>query len=404
MRFATRQAGFPCAAMALLLVAAFAIAAAPTSASEADTPAVAPAAQATNWTPVALLATFALLLVLPFVPGMIEVVHPRDHYPLPVDLAYTKDPRHLGRRLRRILRDGLADHLHEAGMHPVRLSRPDMVRVADGLQLADDEVCEDTVVVRGRFVTGRRATLTSDAYVQGSATLGAGTVVRTLACDGQLDLATGVIVRRWLDCDGDITATEHCDLGGHCAAARVIRLTNGVRFARLSAEMIVTPGGHSRPARELPADLPPLPRPERPAHALDHGIDTLLAWHPGDLTLGREAQHAGDLVVRGTLRLEAGAILRGRVRGYREVTLGEGVVLDGDLFADGDVTLADGVTVTGHVFSQGRVTIGRRVQVGVPGQVRSVIGNQGVQLGPAVVVHGYVQTEGEGVVACHEPS
>jgi cytoskeletal protein CcmA (bactofilin family) len=352
-----------------------------------------------------LIAVFAGLLFLPFVPGLFEIWRPRDRYPLLVNLDYAKDPRYLGRRLRELLRAGLEDVAADApGTHDVQLSKPERVEVTAALSLEPDSTCDVVLYVRGDLDAGRGSCLREDTYVLGRATLDEDCDVRTLACDGEVRLGAGAKVRRWLDADRDVWAAERCELGTHCATAGALHLADGVRFTRLFAEPILTQGARPRPLPTFPATLPPLPRPERPHNELTASIDEALAWHAGDLTLAADSRQEGDAVVRGNLQLERGAVLRGRVRVHGSCRLEEGSVLDGDLYADGEVVLGDGVTVTGTVFTQARVNIGRGGQVGRPGAVKSVVGNRGVTLGPEVVVHGQVHAECEGRVSCLDRS
>ncbi len=358
-----------------------------------------------NGAGVILLVAFAGLLVLPFVPGLVEIRRPRDRYPLLVDLAYAKDPRYLGRRLRELLRGGLESEAGDlAGTHDIQMSKPDRVEVTGPLALAPDSVCETVMYVQGDLDAGAASRLRDDAYVLGSAVLRANCDVRTLACDGEIRLGAGTRVRRWLDGDHDIWAAERCDLGAYCATAGALHLADGVRFTRLFGEPILTHGARPRPPVALPPDLPPLPRPERPRNELTASIDEALAWHAGDLTLAPDSRQEGDAVVRGDLCLERGAVLRGRVRVHGTCRLDAGSVLDGDIYADGDVVLGDDVTVTGTVFTQAQVTVGRGTQVGRPGAVKSVVGNRGVVLGAEVVVHGQVHAEHEGRVSCRDRS
>jgi hypothetical protein len=350
-----------------------------------------------------LLVVFAGMLVLPFLPGMFEIRRPRDRYPLLVNLDYAKDPRHLGRRLRELLRAGIEGAAAGTpGRHHIQMSKPDRVEVTASLALAPDSVCDAVLYVRGDLEAGAGSCLREEAYVLGGATLHAQCDLRALACDGEVRLGAGAKVRRWLDADRDVWAAEGSELGAYCATAGALHLADRVRFQRLFGEPILTPGAQPRPLPELPTTLPLLPRPERQRNELTASIDEALSWHAGDLTLAAQSQQEGDAVVRGSLVMEAGAVLRGRVRVHGDCHLAAASVLDGDLYADGDVTLGVGVTVTGTIFTQAQVTLGRACQVGRPGAIKSVVGNRGVILGPAVVVHGQVHAEGEGSVSCRD--
>lgn len=348
----------------------------------------------------AVLILFAAMLVLPFLPGLLEIRWPRDRYPLRVDLDYAKDPRHLGRRLRQLLRAGVGPGAAAAGTRDVKLSRPERVDVSGARTLAADSVCDAVLLVQGDLMADTGCRLREDAYVLGAATLAARCDLRTLACDGDVRLGAAVRVHRWLDADGEVWAGEGADLGAYCATAKTLHLADGVRFTRLFAEPIVTAGAPPPAAPDLPSDLPPLPRPRRAGDDVEASIADVLSWHAGDLTLAPGSRQAGDAVVRGRLRVGCGALLRGRVRVHRDCRLDAGAILDGDLYADGDVVLGTGAVVTGTIFTQGHVDIGSGCRIGRPGGVKSVVGNLGVTLGSSVLVHGQVHAEGEGVVSC----
>ncbi len=367
-----------------------------------------------------LLAGFALMCVLPLLPGLLEVLRPRDRYPLPVDLEYAKDPRYLGNSLRGLLARALAAAdqappkgqptparppaaaaeagAFATGTYELALSRQETVRVTGDHAVGAGEVCRDVLFVQGDLHVAEGAVCERELHVRGVARLDDRARVRALAGDRDVTLGDGVAVLRWLDADGDLRAAPACRLGQHCAAGGALALADGCRFARLFSPAITTPGAVSRPVP--PARGPRLDAPRAAAGDRPRNIDDVLRYERGDLTLAAGRTIDRDLLVHGDLTVERGATLAGCLRVRGAVRLGEGVTVLGSVFADGPIQLGAGATVAGNVFGQDTVLVEPGVQVGRRGAIKSLIGNRGVTLRQNVIVHGYVLTEGEGVVRC----
>lgn len=349
-----------------------------------------------------LLAGFLLMCFLPLLPGLVEILRPRDRYPLPVDLLYAKDPRYLGNSLRALLDKALAavEPTPAAGESVLRLelSRTEAVRVAAGDRtLEAGETCPEVLAVQGGLLAAAGAVCEREVRVRGAVRLGDGVRLRALAGDRDVRLGQGVEVLRWLDANGDLAAGADCRLGKHCAAGGMLTLSDGCRFMRLFGETITTPGGSSRlvSLARGPRSAPPAANERR-----GRTIDEVLQYEPGDLQIAAGQTVASDLLVRGDLAVAAGAVLAGCVRVHGAVRLGRDVLVEGSLFADGPIILGAGATVAGNVFGQDTIEVGPGVQIGRRGAVKSLIGNRGIVLRDQVVVHGYILTENEGVVRC----
>lgn len=345
-----------------------------------------------------VLLGFVVMCVLPLVPGLLEVLRPRDRYPLPVDLDFARDPRYLGASLRRLLRGALPDDDLAAGLHEVTLSRPEQVCVTGDLALDRQQRCTQVMVVRGDLRGAEGVHFEREVHCTGRAVLGDYASLRAVAADGDLILGARVSVLRWLDTEGELRAGPASNLGRHCAARGRILLADGCRFARLFGAPIQTPGAEPRPA---PVALTPqIPDLASGQDGRARTIDQVLRHERGDLALSAATNLEGDLVVRGDLEVGAGSVIAGSVRAGGAVRLGADVEVRGSVFADGPVTLARGVSVAGHVFGQDTVAVAPAVQIGRPGAIKSLVGNRGVTLAERVVVHGQVLTAGEGLVRC----
>ena len=343
-----------------------------------------------------LVALFLLLILLPFVPGLVEVYWSRDVYPLPVDTGYVRDPRYLGRSLRRIMRRALDGRETVDGEHRVRMSREETVTVFQRCELADGADTDLVFYVRGDLRAGRRVTCRRDGWVRGDASIGAGSRLRALACDGNVELGEGTVVTRWVDAEGDLRAGRDCSLGVLAAAGGALRLDDGCRFRRLAGYPVVT--GNGEPAA-APPPPPPLERPVIEAEEIVT-VEDMTHWTRGDRTVAAGETLRRPLVVKGELTCAPGAVLPFAAAADGRLVLGAGAVAHGDLFCEGPVEVGEGAVVLGNVFSQDTVRLAAGARVGTAGAPKSVIGKKGVLLGDGVTVHGYVQTDGAGEVRC----
>nr|MBC8423389.1 hypothetical protein [bacterium] len=343
-----------------------------------------------------LLLTFALLILLPFVPGLIEVYWPRDRYPLPVNTGYTKDPRFYGRSARELLGAALDLAAAVPGDHEIVMSKPETVEVRDDWEIAAGAERDAIMVARGDLVVGEGAVCERELFARGHARVGAHAVLRTLSCEADATLARGVVLVRWLDCEGDVTVGPDASLGVSAAAGGSLVLADGVVFSRLFGSPVGTTGGGERPRPQ------PVPVSAPPVISVDEivTIEDLTHFHRDDLTVSPGDVFARPLVVKGDLVLEAGATVPHAVRVYGELRLERGATVGGDAFVDGDVALGEDAAVRGNVFTQGAVRLSTGACVGVPGACKSVIGKREVELGACVVVHGYILTDGRGRVSC----
>ncbi len=348
-----------------------------------------------------LLLTFALLILLPFVPGLIEVYWPRDRYPLPVDTGYTKDPRFFGRAARDILAGALDVAAVAPGSHEVEMSKAETVEVHDDLELPAGTAQAAVLVVRGELAVGAGATCDREVFASGRARVGEGATLRTLAGDADVALAAGVTMQRWLDADGDVTVGEDCSLGVSAAAGGSLILADGVVFNRLYGLPVTTADGAGAGGGEQPG--PGAAQVRSPSYPdVDEilTIEDLVHLHRDDLTVSPGDEFQRPLVCKGDLTIAAGAVLAYTARVYGDLHLEQGATIQGDVIAERNVTLAEGAAVYGNVFSQAAVTLASGARVGLPGARKSLIGKKEILLGADVVVHGYVLTDGRGRVSC----
>ncbi len=348
---------------------------------------------------VLLLLGFSILIVLPFIPGLIEVYWPRDRYPLPVDTSYTKDPRYFGVSARRILAGALDIDTVPAGAHEAVMSKPETIVVADTANVPENGEQTEILVARGELTVGEKATCSGELFARDAARIGRGAVLRTLSCEGDVRLEDAVRLERWLDAEGDVFAGDACDLGVSTAAVGTLMIGDGVNFSRLFGAPVTTTGfsgdegSVTPPARSAFTDVDEI-----------RTIEDLAEFHRDDLVIEAGEEHLRPLVVRGDLTVKSGSVLGNTARVYGDLHLEDDTLVHGDLFVEGDVHMGERAVVRGNLFSQARIDLSRGARVGLPGHCKSLIGKQEVRLAADVAVHGYIQTDGRGHVSCAGPS
>jgi len=344
---------------------------------------------------VLLLPSCSLLIVFPFIPGLIEVYWPRDRYPLQVDMSYTKDPRYFGSAARRILADALDIDAVPAGAHEAVMSKPETIVVADKAIVPENGKQTEILVARGELIVGEKATCSGELFARDSARIGRGAVLRTLSCESDVRLEEAVRIERWLDADGDVIVGDACNLGVGAAAGGSLMIGDRVKFSRLFGAPVTTTG--------FTGDEGSVPPPERPVLTdVDEirTIEDLAEFHRDDLVIEAGEEHLRPLVVRGDLTVRSGSVLGNTARVYGDLLLEDDTLVYGDLFVEGDVHVGERTVVRGNIFSQARIDLARGARVGRPGLRKSLIGKLEISLAADVAVHGYIQTDGRGRVSC----
>jgi predicted acyltransferase (DUF342 family) len=333
-----------------------------------------------------VIAACALLLVLPFLPGLRELRKPRDAAPLGIDMERTKDPGFFGNSFRALLSRARADAGDGYGVRALNLSHVEDAEIVPALAVPAGGRMERLAVVDGEFSAGRGAHLEKEIFAAGRAAVGDGVSLRALACETELELGRDVQVLRWIDARGDIRTGRDCDLGLSAFAAGRLALGAGCRFRRLFGRPIQTEGADPAPAPVSGNAIARVPEIGDSAWIVD----------AARMVIPRAAVVNETIIVKTRLVVNPGVVLKGDVKCYHDLLLDDDVSVLGNVFSDGDITIGRGCRIAGSVFAQGRVTIGEGARVGGRNAEKSVVGKKGVSLGRGVEIFGVVSTEGCG--------
>lgn len=326
-------------------------------------------------------------LVIPFIPGWIELKRPKDADPLPIDMEYTKDPFFFGTRFAGLLLDNLpaSDEL-ESREYVIRLSRPEtvLVKKESWRNLESRTHVKPLLYVDGGMEVGDKARFDKEVFVSGDVSIGEYAEMQALLCHGSLTLGRGARVRRWLDGRGaKVLIGPDCDLGRNTVSSRLLELGEGVRFIQLYGMPIHT---YSAPLsmhlRTMTGDL------------REAALVVADQW----FSVPRDTQLRCNIVCRQNLKLYSGCTVEGDIKGYHAVELEDDVTVNGNIVAEGDIVIGRACRVTGNLFSQGSIVVNAGSSVGAEGSVRSLVGKRKIELSCDVVVYGFIAAENGGRV------
>jgi predicted acyltransferase (DUF342 family) len=331
-----------------------------------------------------LLVLMAFILI-PFLPGFIELFRPKDEKPLALSMNFSKDYKYFGKSFQKILENGLGTkHITEPGEYTLMLSKPEKVRVVEGERVGAQKKIDEILYVLGDFASGSDAEFRKEIYVRGPCKIGDRNTLRALYCEGDLVIGEGTVVVRWVDGDRDIEIKEGCQLGVSVASPKRLVVARHCSFSRMFGLPIST---YRAKLPEIATDI----------HVRNISDMTMVITKK-EIIFPPGTNVPSDIVTHQGIVLREKSFAKANIKSYRDILIEKGSRVEGNLFSERNVVIEAGCTITGNIFSQGQVTIGNAVQVGQEGQIKSVIGKKGIFVEENVSIYGYVMTEGEGKI------
>ena len=330
-----------------------------------------------------LVGAFSALIALPFVPGVVEYVRPRDASALDVVQDNTKEPRHFGMSLRAGLEPFLAQVHEVPTFMDIKLRRNEKLEVHDELQILKKTRVSSLLVARDRLEVGADANL-SEGYCMGDAVLHDGVRLRGLAVDGTLRLGEHCKVDRWVDAEGAIEIAPNSDLGVSVSSGQSLGVSSGCTFQRLWGLPVIAT------AESL--------APEPPSAFAGASAADSLVWSRYLLSLPPRSTLNSSLVVHGDLFVGAGSIIEGDVKSHGRIVLHDGVRVSGNVIARKSLTVGAGCIVEGHLFAERDIVLGPRSAVGRSDAYKTVYTSRRIRLFDEAHVFGWIVAEAGGHV------
>jgi NDP-sugar pyrophosphorylase family protein len=296
-----------------------------------------------------------------------------------------KDPRYFAISFRRFFKNFVNDGNLQAGIYELKFSKPERVHVLQSTIVPSGRTLDMITYARQGLSTASGVVFEKEVYVRGNAAIGQNNDLRALVCDGDVSLAENTILHRWLDAEGNIRADGNCNLGVSLTCGQECLIAAGCVFRRLYGAPVRVAGEakkNSAPVKAInDAETEVLP----PADAGRHIEDV---WPYSD--------NHFSIITHYNLHVATSSRILGHIKTYGNLNIEDNVLITGNVFAEGDVFIGRFCKILGDIFAQGRISVGEGTQIGRPGTVKSVVGNQAVFLSTASAVYGYVTTEGDG--------
>jgi cytoskeletal protein CcmA (bactofilin family) len=332
------------------------------------------------------------LFILPLIPALRELRYKSDAVPLTVVQQHAGEIRFFadgfrayikalepvlqkcagtGETIRGIMPDGTEYVLfgpgQQAGLPPLN---------------ADKDGCHSMIVAGTDLILPSATTFSKDIYSAGTMTGGTENRYRAILAEKNVHLGSGSTVMRWVHAMGNFSADPDCKLYGRISSDKAIHLSPGCSFLRLNAPQIV-----SEPAEEIDAT---------PSGAVRGSVSkrTLL---DGDCEIAAGEVFDGSLVVRGTLRIGAGARICGSVKSEENLILEAGVCVEGSLISAKKMRIGKNCRIHGPVIAERDMHIERGSLCGTLESATTVSAPR-IEVEPGVAVLGTLWAREQGRV------
>jgi predicted acyltransferase (DUF342 family) len=342
----------------------------------------------------ALIIIFLMLLIIPFVPAVLEMFYPKDNEPLLIRQDYTRDPRYFDKNFVEELQLYLTDpDLHRG--KPVKFNNMIPMKYYDKLSAQDAFHSKFLIIIEKNLLSGKNSKYQQPVYVKGKAELGAKADIDILVAGGDIVLGPETTVRKWAGTDHNITVGESSFLGKRVACDGTLRLAKGCLFNSLYALPIATYGADVSANLQAPFAVEiPLDQADNITHVSDFN------WYVSRdyMTIPPYSIVNNSMIVKSDLVLRKGVVVNGDLKVYGKVLMEKDVRIYGELISDGDIEIGEDCYIRENLFSQSRIMIKQGVRIGLPGQFKSVVGKKGIRIEKNVIIYGYIMTAGIGVI------
>jgi acetyltransferase-like isoleucine patch superfamily enzyme len=227
-------------------------------------------------------------------------------------------------------------------------------------------------------------TFNKDIYAGGCLTGAGKNSYRAILGERDVHLGDGSRVLRWVHAVGAFRANSGCQLSGRVSSDRSITLQRSCSFLRLNAPHIEIGVDIQTPPMLSTTDLTPPPAQHRVLHDGDFEIQ------PGEIV-------RGNVVIRGRLRIGAGACIYGSVKSDKDMILGDGVTIEGSLISASKMHVGRGCLIHGPVIAERHMRVQSGTRCGRP-QKPTTMSAPYVEIEEGVVVHGSLWAREYGTV------
>lgn len=350
-----------------------------------------------------------VLVVLPFVPAIVEWRKKKDAAPLTVVYASEVNVRHLAQGFRQFFESrlrGVIDRCRDTKTN-------ERGTLADGtpyVVVADDRspvlTAEETagraahnvILSCGDLRLPEETMFLPEVYADGTVRGGERNIYRAVLAEEDIQLDNESTSLRWLHAMRSVRVRGDSVLFGRASADQLIVLERGCRFERLHAPRIEFcfgaeadefAGGMTQRESALlrTKDLPNPVEVSVGRWLIDGNVEI----PPGKIV-------RADLVVTGKLWIRPGVHVIGSVKSRKDMRLEKGVEIDGSVVGGENMHIGNGCRLYGPVMAERTINVGAGTIFGTAARPTTVSA-ENINVEPGAVAHGTVWAHGTGSVA-----
>ncbi|MEJ2362699.1 MAG: hypothetical protein P8Z75_15030 [Gammaproteobacteria bacterium] len=354
-----------------------------------------------------VLGFFTLLLVLlllPFIPAMLEIRRKRDAQPLRIVRSYEVNVLHFANRFQEYIDTHFGQALKTlqdpAQMQPGELdngSQYCLLGREGTIGFEHDEISSQ--VTNRMFIAGSDLTLPgamsyfNELYANGSITGADENIYRAMLAGADIDLGRNIMLLRWMHAKGEARIAGGGIMYGRVSADKRIVFTGQSRFQRLNAPQILfgedmAPQQTGRARQEIkPEDLPV---------AVDIAAGRWLI--EDDLALADNSSLHADLVVTGSLRLGNNCEIHGSIKSHKTLYIQKDCAIHGSVVSIRDIYIGPGASLAGPLISEANIHIAPNCRFG-SATLPTTISAEEIHFQANCVAHGTVWARSSGTIS-----
>lgn len=182
---------------------------------------------------------FFILLILPFLPGIKELIKPKDNKPLPINQDYIKDPRYFDKSFKDILMKEIGSNELTPGKI-IKLSKKEIIEITNSKIIMSGQTVEKILYVQGDLTSQKKVKFEKEIYVTGKTVIGEENTLRAILCENDILFSQRSRIIRWVGAEGNVTASEKCNLGVRTSCEGKLEINKECTFKSLFGKPVVT--------------------------------------------------------------------------------------------------------------------------------------------------------------------
>jgi predicted acyltransferase (DUF342 family) len=342
------------------------------------------------------------LLLLPFVPGIMEIRRKLDAQPLRVTRAYDVDIHHFANRFRQYIQTHFAQDLADVPLPELKEggledgSRYCLLGAQAAVSFEEAE--RNTQVTNRLFIAAQdlalpgAMTYLNELYANGAIQGADEDIYRAMLAGADIDLGRDSVLLRWMHASGEIRAATGCVLYGRVSADQRIVMASRSRFRRLNARAIQF-------GTNVPVTQTAQARQEIKPEDLNVSVEVAAGrWLiEDDLSLADNSCVHADLVVVGSLTLGKNCEIHGSIKSHKSLHIQAGCAIHGSVVCMQDIRIEACTRLKGPLVSEARIDLAANCEIGSTVLPTTITADE-IHIQPDCLAHGTVWARSLGKV------